>query len=986
MTASKHRTLPFRTRSHSHSGSGSYQARHSAAGTRRRRHRLLRLAVPLALIAGLLPALAGPAAAATTTRVSLEFDNANVSQYNLGYLQALQPHGANATFLVQSGVVASSQSFMSWAQLATLQNSGNDIGGKTVNATNLTTDPNPSAQVCNDRAALLSHGLSPVAFAYPGGATNASVKTIVKNCGYGNGRIAGGVSVTGATYAETLPPADWFGTRAYAPGGRITLANIQALVNGASTHNGGWNQIVLGRVCSQAQDSANYTSCTSSSGYIELADLNAFLDWMANAGQAGGAPAGASLGTARSVIQAADSGAPTTTITCNSAPCQSTPYTGIVSVRLSATDTGSGVQSTHYTTDGSDPTLSSPTYTAAFNVNGSASSTTVKYRSWDYAGNAEAVNSQLIQAPPDTVAPVTSIACNSAACTATPYVATVTISFTATDTGGSGVANTFYTTDGSTPSTASTVYAAPFQLTTIGTYQIQYFSTDVAGNAERVQSKTVQVVPVTTKVLLTFDNGTVSQYTLGYQLALAPHSAHGSFFVNSGSIGVSANIMSWAQVATLAQAGNDVGGKTVSSTNLTTDPNPTAQVCNDRTALIQHGLNPVAFAYPAGAFTTSLESTVRSCGYGSARTAGSLSPTGPTYAESIPPRDWYATRAYAPNTRVTLANMQSMVTGAAGHGGGWSQIVIGRICSQSQDAANYTACTASSGWIDLADLNAFLDWMGNAGQSGGAPAGAQLSTVRDAAIAADTAAPVTTIQCNGTACSSSTYTSTVYVTLPSTDVGSAVASTHYTTDGSDPSLSSPTYSAPIPLTSSTTLKFRSWDNAGNAEAVNVQQLQLNLPPDTTAPTTTLTCDAAPCTTSGYNGSTTLTLSATDGGGWGVDKTYYSIDGSTPSVVYSTPIKLDTAATYTVRYFSTDLAGNAEQEQSRTVLVLPPRVVVSLTFDDGLLTQYQLAFRRALQPHNLNGTFYNISGLNGVDEQHMTWDQLTALNNGGNEVG
>ena len=30
--------------------------------------------------------------------------------------------------------------------------------------------------------------------------------------------------------------------------------------------------------------------------------------------------------------------------------------------------------------------------------------------------------------------------------------------------------------------------------------------------------------------------------------------------------------------------------------------------------------------------------------------------------------------------------------------------------------ANYATCTASSAWIELADLNAFLDWMGNAGQ------------------------------------------------------------------------------------------------------------------------------------------------------------------------------------------------------------------------------------------------------------------------------
>lgn len=44
-------------------------------------------------------ALTAPAAvAAASTVVSLTFDNGTLSQYALGYQQALQPHGVNATF------------------------------------------------------------------------------------------------------------------------------------------------------------------------------------------------------------------------------------------------------------------------------------------------------------------------------------------------------------------------------------------------------------------------------------------------------------------------------------------------------------------------------------------------------------------------------------------------------------------------------------------------------------------------------------------------------------------------------------------------------------------------------------------------------------------------------------------------------------------------------------------------------------------------
>src|SRR6476661_3950093 len=565
-----------------------------SSGARRRgwsRRRWFRSVALTGAVAMALPALsATPVAAVSAVKVSLVFDNGSVTHYTLGYQQALQPHGAKATFLVNSGTVGGGANFMSWAQLGTLAGAGLDIGGKTVNATNLTTDPNPTAQVCNDRAALLQHGITPVAFGYPGGTNNATVKAVVKGCGYGNARTAGGLSATGATYAEALPPVDWFATRAYAPSA-VTLANMKSLVTGAANGNGAWSQIVIGRICDQALDPANYTSCSASSGHIELSDLNAFLDWMATAGQAGGAPTGAVLDTVRSVLSSSDTAAPVTTIACNDAACATTPYTGVVTVKLSPTDVGSGVASTHYTTDGTEPSLSSPLYTAPFAVNGAATSTTVKFATWDYAGNQEATRTQVIEAPTDSVAPTTTISCNSAACSSTSYVASVTIALAATDTGGSGVDKTYVTTDGSTPTTASPVYSAPLQLGP-GSYDVKYFSTDKAGNAEAVNTQSVRVVPVTTKIALTFDNGTVSQYTLRWTKALKPHSAQATFFVNSGTIGASANTMTWTQVGALDTDGQDVGGKSVNATNLTTDPDPTTQVCTDRANLVQHGLKP----------------------------------------------------------------------------------------------------------------------------------------------------------------------------------------------------------------------------------------------------------------------------------------------------------------------------------------------------------------------------------------------------------
>jgi peptidoglycan/xylan/chitin deacetylase (PgdA/CDA1 family) len=418
-----------------------------------------------------------------------------------------------------------------------------------------------------------------------------------------------------------------------------------------------------------------------------------------------------------------------------------------------------------------------------------------------------------------------------------------------------------------------------------------------------------------TVVSLTFDDGQASQYsTLSM---LSSRGLTGTYYINSAMVGSSGYYMLWPQIHDLANAGNEIGGHTLHHTNLTTVSTATAttEVCQDRTNLINNGFSPVtSFAYPEAASNSTAEQIVQGCGYTSARTVGNISCGGCPYAETIPPQDPYYLRTPEPaTTSTTLADLQTSVTNAETHGGGWVILTFHGICDNR--------CTSVNS-LTPSIFTAFLDWL--------APRSANGTVVRTVGEvmggppptpAPDTTAPTTSIACNAATCSTwyNNSNSPVRVSLSPTDTGgSGVDMTFYTTDGSNPGAPATQYAGPFTVAQTTTVKYFSRDKAGNAEPVRSQLIQI----DTAAPTVGLT---EPTSGSSFRRGTVVPLAATaNDAGSGVAQVVFALDG--------TSLGADTTASYGLSWNSRkasfgqhsltavayDVAGNVTTSASVTV--------------------------------------------------------------------
>jgi hypothetical protein len=175
------------------------------------------------------------------------------------------------------------------------------------------------------------------------------------------------------------------------------------------------------------------------------------------------------------------------------------------------------------------------------------------------------------------------------------------------------------------------------------------------------------------------------------------------------------------------------------------------------------------------------------------------------------------------------------------------------------------------------------------------------------------------------------YMSPVEVTLSADDgIGLGVESTEYRIDGAPYQ----PYTAPFEVSDPGihTISYRSTDAGTNVESPNTVSFKI----DAAAPASeaALTPSAPNGNEGWYRSQVTVAISAADGAqGSGVADTTYSVDGG-PAQSYSAPFSVSGIGMHEVAFSSTDLAGNAEPEQTIEFKIdaTPPATTHALSGD------------------------------------------------------
>ncbi|MBL6749291.1 MAG: chitobiase/beta-hexosaminidase C-terminal domain-containing protein [Nevskia sp.] len=520
--------------------------------------------------------------------------------------------------------------------------------------------------------------------------------------------------------------------------------------------------------------------------------------------------------------------AETATCSATATPTFSPPagtYTSTQSVTISDTTTGAKI---YYTTDGSTPTTSSTLYSAAISV---AATTTIKA----IAAAGGFLNSAVVSAAYTIHPPA-------ATPTFSPAPGTYTAAQNVTLSDTSAGVTIYYTTDGTTPTTGSSVYSTPIKVATTTT--IKAIASGGNFSASAVASGT-------------FTINLPAAATPAFSPAPGTYNAAQNVTISDTSAGVKIYYTTDGSTPTTSSA---VYGGPINVPTTTT------------IKAIASGGNFSASAMASGTYTINL-------------------PAAATPAFSPAPGTYTAAQS------VTLSDSSAGVTIYYTTDG--STPTIG--------SAKYTAPIAVSATTTIKAIAA-------GGNFSASPVASATYTIHLPA-ATPTFSPA-----------GGAYTTVQSVAISDTSAGVTI---YYTTDGSTPTTGSAVYSAPISVTTTTTIKAIA--SGGNFSTSPVASATYTI----TLPAATPTFSPAAGT---YTAAQDVTISDTTPGA----TIYYTTDGSTPttgSTVYS-GTAINVAATATIKAIATAGGFSVSSVGSATYTIHLPAATPSFAPAGGTYTSAQ----------------------------------------------
>ena len=201
-----------------------------------------------------------------------------------------------------------------------------------------------------------------------------------------------------------------------------------------------------------------------------------------------------------------------------------------------------------------------------------------------------------------------------------------------------------------------------------------------------------------------------------------------------------------------------------------------------------------------------------------------------------------------------------------------------------------------------------------------------------------TTAPWLTVTAN-TSLNEGFYNTIQNITLTMNEPGTI----YYTTNGTDPTTSSPVYSAPISISTTTILKYLALNLAGNKSPIYTQTYTI----DTISPTASVNPIGGL-----YNTTKSVTLTMSKLG-----TIYYTTNGTDPTTSSSKYLKnLSITATTTLKYLAVDLAGNKSPTYTQTYTIDKVAPTAKANIIGGLYNKNQVV----ILSMSKNGTIYYTS--------------------------